>query len=146
MDLRQQTLDVGDALLRFLEGSLLPPEPQLCQRFAVSRHTVREAVRLLCDQGLVSRHQGVGTKVRATQSEKRYVASLSSLRDLMEYAQQTRLKYLGSKWVDADAALAAGARAYWTKPIDFPAFLANVRALLQEPPSQAMPALSPPPA
>ena len=91
---------------RYPVGSLLPPEPQLCQRFAVSRHTVREAVRLLCDQGLVSRHQGVGTKVRATQSEKRYVASLSSLRDLMEYAQQTRLKYLGSKWVDADATLA----------------------------------------
>ena len=65
---------------RYPVGSLLPPEPQLCQRFAVSRHTVREAVRLLCDQGLVSRHQGVGTKVRATQSEKRYVASLSSLR------------------------------------------------------------------
>lgn len=91
---------------RYPVGSLLPPEPQLCQRFAVSRHTVREAVRLLCEQGLVSRHQGVGTRVRATQSEKRYIASLSSLRDLMEYAQQTCLKYLGSRWIDADADLA----------------------------------------
>ncbi|RYY73004.1 MAG: GntR family transcriptional regulator, partial [Comamonadaceae bacterium] len=91
---------------RYPVGSLLPPEPQLCERFAVSRHTVREAVRLLCEQGLVSRHQGVGTRVRASHSEKRYVASLSSLRDLMEYAQQTRLKFLGSRWVNADESLA----------------------------------------
>jgi DNA-binding GntR family transcriptional regulator len=87
-------------------GSLLPPEPQLCQRFSVSRHTVREAVRLLCEQGLLSRQQGIGTRVLSNQTEKHYVASLSSLRDLMAYTQQTRLKYLGSRQTLADAALA----------------------------------------
>lgn len=87
-------------------GSLLPPEPQLCQRFGVSRHTVREAVRQLCELGLVSRRQGVGTRVRARRSEKRYVASLSSLRDLLEYTQRTRLKFLGSRATEADPALA----------------------------------------
>lgn len=87
-------------------GSLLPPEPQLCERFAVSRHTVREAVRVLCERGLVSRQQGVGTRVLASHNEKRYVASLSSLRDLMAYTQQTRLKYIGSQWTLVDAALA----------------------------------------
>lgn len=87
-------------------GSLLPPEPQLCQRFGVSRHTVREAVRLLCDQGLVLRQQGVGTRVLAQDAERRYVASLASLRDLMAYAQQTRLKCLSWRWTKADANLA----------------------------------------
>jgi GntR family transcriptional regulator len=96
--------EIGEG--RYPVGSLLPPEPQLCQRFAVSRHTVREAVRQLCEQGLVTRHQGVGTRVRASRSQKRYVASLSSLGDLMAYAQRTRLRYLGSRRVDADAALA----------------------------------------
>jgi DNA-binding GntR family transcriptional regulator len=96
--------EIGDGV--HAVGSLLPPEPQLCRRFGVSRHTVREAVRQLCELGLVSRHQGVGTKVRACRSEKRYVASLSSLRDLLEYTQQTRLKYLGSRWIEADAVLA----------------------------------------
>lgn len=91
-------------------GSLLPPEPVLCQRFGVSRHTVREAVRLLCEQGLVSRHQGVGTRVRALHRDQQYVASLSSLGDLMAYAQQTRLKVLGSRFVTADAALGAQLR------------------------------------
>lgn len=95
---------------RYPVGSLLPPEPQLCQRFGVSRHTVREAVRHLCEMGLVSRHQGVGTKVRASRSDKQYVASLSSLGDLMAYAQGTRLEVLGSRWIDADGKLAAQLR------------------------------------
>jgi DNA-binding GntR family transcriptional regulator len=91
---------------RYAVGSLLPPEPQLCERFSVSRHTVREAVRQLCDLGLVSRHQGVGTVVRAATPGKQYTAELSSLGDLMAYARGTRLKLLGSRAVVADAALA----------------------------------------
>ncbi len=96
--------EIGEG--RFAVGSLLPPEPQLCQRFSVSRHTVREAVRQLCEMGLVSRHQGVGTRVLAAQSARQYSASLSSLGDLMAYARGTRLKVLGSRWIVADAALA----------------------------------------
>lgn len=91
---------------RYPVGSLLPPEPLLGQRFAVSRHTVREAVRQLCDQGLVSRHQGVGTRVLMRRSDKQYTASLSSLSDLMAYTQQTRLKLLGSRRVEAGTDLA----------------------------------------
>jgi CheY-like chemotaxis protein len=34
--------------------------------------------------------------------------------------------------LDVELAMAAGARAYWTKPFDFPAFLSNVKALLSE--------------
>ncbi|MEY4652296.1 MAG: hypothetical protein RI884_877 [Pseudomonadota bacterium] len=95
---------------RYPVGSLLPPEPQLCLRFGVSRHTVREAVRHLCERGLVSRHQGVGTRVRAHQADTQYVASLSSLRDLMVYAQGTRLAVLGSNSVQAGEALAQALR------------------------------------
>lgn len=91
---------------RFPVGSLLPPEPQLCQRFGVSRHTVREAVRRLAEMGLVSRRQGVGTHVKSVGAQTRYVASLSSLQDLMQYTQHTRLKRLGERWVEADPALA----------------------------------------
>jgi DNA-binding GntR family transcriptional regulator len=95
---------------RYAIGSLLPAEPQLCERFSVSRHTVREAVRQLCDMGLVTRQQGIGTRVRASQPEKQYAASLSSLGDLMAYAQGTRLKLLGERRLHADAALAAELR------------------------------------
>lgn len=91
---------------KFPVGSLLPPEPQLAHRFGVSRHTVREAVRRLAEMGLVSRHQGVGTRVLARVARARYVASLSSLHDLMQYTQRTRLRLLGERTVEADAELA----------------------------------------
>jgi DNA-binding GntR family transcriptional regulator len=89
-------------------GSLLPPEPQLCERFGVSRHTLREAVRKLCEQGLVTRHQGIGTRVQAARAAapQRYLASLGSLQELMQYTQQTRLKRLSHRTLQADAALA----------------------------------------
>jgi DNA-binding GntR family transcriptional regulator len=93
-------------------GSLLPPEPQLCARFGVSRHTLREAVRRLCDQGLLQRRQGVGTVVRAERppSAPRYLAALGSLQELMQYTQQTRLVCLNWHDRQADEALAAELR------------------------------------
>jgi GntR family transcriptional regulator len=41
----------------------LPREPLLCRDFDVSRNTVREALALLSDEGLVERSPGVGTTV-----------------------------------------------------------------------------------
>ena len=36
-------------------GALLPTEGDLCKEFKISRHTVRDALRLLTDRGLISR-------------------------------------------------------------------------------------------
>lgn len=44
-------------------GSLLPAEPELEKRFSVSRTTVRRAVELLSQEGLVQAKQGRGTQV-----------------------------------------------------------------------------------
>ena len=44
-------------------GSVLPPEPALCQAFSVSRTVVREAVKMLQEKGLVQVRQGSGTTV-----------------------------------------------------------------------------------
>jgi DNA-binding FadR family transcriptional regulator len=46
-------------------GSLLPPEPVLCQSFDVSRSVVREALKALEEKGLVRARQGHGTTVTA---------------------------------------------------------------------------------
>ncbi len=46
-------------------GSKLPNEDALAQRFAVSRATIREAVRGLVEEGYLSRRQGSGTYVTA---------------------------------------------------------------------------------
>jgi DNA-binding FadR family transcriptional regulator len=44
-------------------GSMLPPEPALCQAFGVSRSVVREALKALQEKGLVTVQQGYGTLV-----------------------------------------------------------------------------------
>jgi DNA-binding GntR family transcriptional regulator len=47
----------------FEVGSKLPNEERLCERFGVSRVTIREAVRGLIEEGLVVRRHGSGTYV-----------------------------------------------------------------------------------
>ena len=44
-------------------GAKFPTEYALCDRFAVSRYTVREALRGLQDQGLIARQAGSGATV-----------------------------------------------------------------------------------
>src|SRR6478672_861608 len=48
----------------FRPGSQLPTEAELCQMLGVSRTVVREALRVLEEDGLVARRHGVGTFVR----------------------------------------------------------------------------------
>ena len=52
--------DIAEA--RFAEGRL-PTEPELAARFGVNRHTIRRAIGMLADQGLVRVEQGRGTFV-----------------------------------------------------------------------------------
>ena len=49
----------------FPPRSKLPNEEALCERFSVSRITLREAVRGLIEDGYVIRRQGAGTFVTA---------------------------------------------------------------------------------
>jgi DNA-binding FadR family transcriptional regulator len=44
-------------------GTLLPPEPVLCQTFDVSRSVVREATKVLEEKGLARARQGHGTTI-----------------------------------------------------------------------------------
>jgi DNA-binding GntR family transcriptional regulator len=75
-------------------GTMLPTEAELCTQFGVSRQTVREATRLLLQLGLVTRHQGVGTRVERATVAEHYVQRLSSPNDLSQYVSDTRRKLL----------------------------------------------------
>jgi GntR family transcriptional regulator, frlABCD operon transcriptional regulator len=48
---------------RFQHGSYLPSEPDLCERYGVSRITLRRAVHELCAEGYLRRMHGRGTLV-----------------------------------------------------------------------------------
>jgi GntR family transcriptional regulator len=92
---------------RLRVGDLLPSEPQLSQRYGVSRQTVRAALRTLQQQGLVGSQRGVGSTVLGTQVESRYSQSFSSAQDLLQYATTTPVKVVEREEIVVDAATAA---------------------------------------
>lgn len=75
-------------------GDRLPTEHELCRRFGVSRYTVRQALGELELSGLVSRRKGWGTKVQAQRPHSRFINSISSVEDLIKYAEASRLEVL----------------------------------------------------
>jgi Transcriptional regulators len=73
-------------------GGLIPTEHELSDELAVSRQTVREAIRRLSEQGLVSRQPGVGTRVLRQTAESHYSHHMESLSELINYAFEAPLK------------------------------------------------------
>lgn len=103
---------LADALIgeigagKFPLGSMMPTELELCERFKVSRYTVREALRRLEEMGLVARRQGSGTLVQATEARHGYVQSLNTLSELLQYPPDTRLTLQETETLKVDRALA----------------------------------------
>lgn len=85
----------------------LPTEAELQKRFSVSRHTVRQALRELQDQGYVYTQQGIGTRVRSPQPAFRFVHGSESIEDLLQFTRATEMRLRAQATVTADAALAA---------------------------------------
>ena len=94
-------------------GALLPSEASLCKRFDVSRFTVREALRRLQADGLVSRVQGAGSRVLRDTPSGAFVQNYRSMSDLTQFAEETNLDVLGTKdtLLDPDLANRLGANA-----------------------------------
>ena len=56
--------ELREELREIQPGSKLPPERVLCERFRVERTTVRRALTLLSDEGLIEKKPGYGSVVR----------------------------------------------------------------------------------
>lgn len=101
---------IADLLRRDIEkgthrvGTLLPTELQLCAAYEISRHTAREALRVLIQDHMVERRQGSGSMVIAS-SRQRFNHSISSVADLLQYGANTRLRVVESKRITADEEL-----------------------------------------
>lgn len=80
-DLRSR-IDAGDFVERF------PTDEELVNTYGVSRHTVREAVRRLCAEGLVVRERGRGTMLADSHAER----PLDSMYSLFEAVEASGLE------------------------------------------------------
>ncbi len=87
-------------------GSKLPTEDGLCQRFSVSRYTVREALRLLREDGLVVARKRAGTVVIPPRSSGSDIQQVMSINDLLAFSSGAGLKIDSMHTITADAALA----------------------------------------
>ncbi|MFT6155617.1 MAG: GntR family transcriptional regulator [Neolewinella sp.] len=71
-------------------GSVLPSEGELGKHFSVSRHTVRESLRRLREEGLVASRQGAGTVVLAPPSAVPEIHQVMSISGLLAFAHDAQ--------------------------------------------------------
>jgi GntR family transcriptional regulator len=88
-------------------GSQLPTEHELCERFGVSRYTVREALRRLRDDNLVSSRPRAGTLVVARAASNSYAQEVMSINDLLAFAAGAQFTIESNTMVTLDDDLAA---------------------------------------
>ena len=87
-------------------GSQLPTEHELCERFAVSRYTVREALRRLREDNLVASRPRAGTLVVPRASTNAYAQDVVAIDDLLAFAQGARFAIETTSMVTVDETLA----------------------------------------
>src|ERR1700749_2740842 len=87
-------------------GSQLPTEEELCERFSVSRYTVREALRRLREDGLVSSRQGAGTTVVPPRPTDSFVHEVMSINDLVAFATDVQFAIDTIEMIEIDDKLA----------------------------------------
>lgn len=91
---------------KYPPSSTLPSEKELTERYGVSRQTVRQALRSIREQGLISSHPGVGTIVRGRPSGQTRFSSVNSIEDLLQFVGNTEMHAVSLSEVTVDAKLA----------------------------------------
>jgi len=86
-------------------GSQLPTEHELSERFSVSRYTVREALRRLREDNLVSSRPRTGTLVVPRSTSDAY--DVMSINDLVAFATEARFAIDSINMVALDEEVAA---------------------------------------
>ncbi len=73
------------------EGSSFPTEMEICATEGVSRHTAREALRILSEDGLIERRRGAGTVV-VQRERSSFAQSIGDYDALLQYARDTQFE------------------------------------------------------
>jgi len=87
----RESIMAGD----FANGGQFPTETELCKRYGVSRFTVREALRRLQVEGLISRKRGSGTTVQPAAARGGALHQpLSNIGEILQYGRGSEVTYL----------------------------------------------------
>ena len=79
---------------KFAARDQFPTESELCQRYEVSRFTIREALRRLQNEGLIARKRGSGTVVQSASARGGTLHQpLSNVGEILQYARDTRVSF-----------------------------------------------------
>lgn len=85
--------------------SLLPTELELCEKFNVSRYTLRESMKLLREMGLIHSRQGYGITVVAKEIKNYYQMKMDAIPDLWEFVENSKLNIVNKGKIFAKEAL-----------------------------------------
>ncbi len=91
-------------------GGRIPSEHALCAEFRVSRPTVRQALDLLVEEGLLSRQPGRGTFTSPLHPLPSNLRVIGSVEDMIALGDETRFKLLDRALVRTPAAVAQALR------------------------------------
>ncbi len=91
----------------FNAGDALPTEMSLCDRYGISRHTAREALRLLSEDGLIERRQGAGSIV-ADRTAPVFSSPTGDFESILQYAREATFALLSSAPTDEKTLAAFG--------------------------------------
>ncbi|MDG4655715.1 phosphonate metabolism transcriptional regulator PhnF [Ectobacillus antri] len=87
-------------------GDKIPSEHELCEKFSVSRMTIRQAVNNLVEQGYLLRKRGIGTFVQLPKVEQRLQSMTGFTEDMKMRGMHPSSTLLSFGIVDASAKIA----------------------------------------
>jgi GntR family transcriptional regulator len=101
-------LQIADAIRRDLrgQGERIASEHELCAKFKVSRPTVRQALDVLVQEGLLYRHAGRGTFSTPAPGGDRRLRVIGSVDDMMALGDETWFKLISRETVPIPANIA----------------------------------------
>ncbi|MBU6267774.1 MAG: GntR family transcriptional regulator [Sphingomonadales bacterium] len=91
----------------YAPGTRIPTEDDLCRRFQVSRHTIRDALRQLRNDGLIASRPGSRPTVAEPAAHAQEPLHATIATDFFDYMLGTRLVVQASEEVAVSADLAA---------------------------------------
>lgn len=86
---------------KYKPGDALPTEMEICDAEKVSRHTARDALRILTDDGLIERRRGAGTIV-AQRGMPAFAQPIGDFDSILQYARDAHFEITTAQTSDQD--------------------------------------------